>query len=286
MKIDRALVMTIILVLASIGFSYYLWVFYMVSPWTRDARVHADISHIASQIAGKVKQIYVSTDERVSKDQLLFELEGDDQVIALAKARAALEQGEYQLKLLQDEELRLLGIRGNLVSEDEREKANTSVKEQQAEVKVLTADLSQAQLNIKRTKIYAPHAGYISALDFTPGQVVTPGQQVLALIDLNSFTVKAYFEETRIRELRSGQKARIRLMGRDDIILNGTVISIARGINNNNETKGSQQLPDVQQTFPWIRLAQRVPVTIEFDDQQRVQQLHLFSGSTASVVIE
>lgn len=286
MKIDRALVMTIILVLASIGFSYYLWVFYMVSPWTRDARVHADVSHIASQIAGQVRLIHVKTDDKVDKGQLLFELKGEDQVIALAKATAALEQGEYQLKLLQDEEKRLQGIPGNLVSADDREKANTSVKEQQAQIKVLTADLSQAKLNIERTKIYSPHAGYISDLDFTRGQVVTPGQQVLALIDLNSFTVKAYFEETRIRELASGQKARIRLMGRDDIILKGTVVSIARGINNNNVTKGSQQLPDVQQTFPWIRLAQRVPVTIVFDDQQRVQQLHLFSGSTASVVIE
>lgn len=286
MKIDRALLMTITLVLASIGFSYYLWVFYMVSPWTRDARVHAEISHIASQIAGKVKQIHVRTDETVIKGQLLFELAGDDQVIALARATAALEQGKYQLKLLQDEELRLQGIPGDLVSADEREKANTSVKAQQAKIKVLTADLSQAKLNIERTKIYAPHAGYISDLDFTSGQVVTPGQPLIALIDLNSFTVKAYFEETRIRELQSGQKARIRLMGRDDIILKGTVVSIARGINNNNVTKGSQQLPDVQQTFPWIRLAQRVPVTIVFDDQQRVQQLHLFSGSTASVVIE
>ncbi|PKG74318.1 hypothetical protein CXF86_13570 [Shewanella sp. GutCb] len=286
MKIDRALILTIILVLASIAFSYYLWVFYMVSPWTRDARVHADISHVASQITGKVKRIHIKTDEQVNKDQLLFELEGTDQQIALDKAIASLERGQFQLKLLQDEKQRLQGIPGNLVSEDDRDKANTSVKEQQAQIKVLTADLSQAKLNLERTKIYAPHAGYISDLDFTRGQVVTPGQQVMALIDLNSFSIKAYFEETRIKELAPGQKAKIRLMGRDDIVLKGTVVSIARGINNNNTTKGSQQLPDVQQTFPWIRLAQRVPVTIVFDDQQQVQELHLFSGSTASVVIE
>ena len=258
----------------------------MTSPWTRDARIHADISHVASQLTGKVETIYVKTDQQVDKDQLLFELEGQDQKIALTQATAALLQGQYQLKLLQDEEKRLQGIPGNLVSEDDREKANTSVKEQQAQIKVLSASLEQAEINLARTKIYAPHAGYISDVDFTRGQVVTPGQQVIAIIDLHSFSVKAYFEETRIKEIIPGQKAKIRLMGRDDIILKGTVVSIARGINNNNVTKGSQQLPEVQQTFPWIRLAQRIPVSIDFDDQQQLQHIHLFAGSTASVIIE
>lgn len=86
----------------------------------------------------------------------------------------------------------------------------------------------------------------------------------MAIVDAHSFWVVGYFEETKLRHIRVGDSAQVALMGYDPV-LTGHVESIGHGIGDNNDETGGLGLPDVEPTFSWVRLAQRVPVRIHID---------------------
>src|SRR5262249_30745416 len=108
------------------------------------------------------------------------------------------------------------------------------------------------------------------------------GTQALAMIDLDSIRVEAYLEETKLRHVRVGAHARIRLMG-DDRDIAGHVDSIAGGIADDQRSNSSNLLPTVNATFTWVRLAQRIPVRINIDQTPPGPRLIL--GRTAPVRI-
>ncbi len=86
----------------------------------------------------------------------------------------------------------------------------------------------------------------------------------VSIIDANSFWVVGYFEETKLQHIRTGNTAHITLMGFKPVIT-GHVESIGRGIDDNNDETGGLGLPNVEPTFSWVRLAQRIPVRIHID---------------------
>jgi len=94
--------------------------------------------------------------------------------------------------------------------------------------------------------------------------------------------VYGYFEETKMPYLAVGDQARIQLMSGET--LQGHVESIARGITDRDNPTGSQLVADVNPTFNWVRLAQRIPVRIHIDTIPT--GLLLSAGMTCTVVIE
>ena len=104
----------------------------------------------------------------------------------------------------------------------------------------------------------------VSSLRLRPGDYAIAGESRISIVDAGSFRITGYFEETKIRHVRPGRPAQIRLMGFDRP-LSGHVDSIGRGIENDNDTPGAQGLPDVPETFAWVRLARRIPVRIRID---------------------
>ena len=92
-----------------------------------------------------------------------------------------------------------------------------------------------------------------------------------------------YFEETKLANLSVGDPVDITLMA-GDTHLNGHVASIGRGIAIDNFAPGERNLPNVDPTFQWVRLAQRVPVTIDFD--RSPTDLGLSVGLSATVHVQ
>ena len=105
----------------------------------------------------------------------------------------------------------------------------------------------------------------------------------MALIDAASFRVTGFFRETLIRRIAVGSRAEVTLMAYPDRPLSGVVESLDWGISRSNGTPGEDLLPDVQPTFDWIRLAQRVPVNIRLSDVP--DDVILRVGLTASVQV-
>jgi len=114
------------------------------------------------------------------------------------------------------------------------------------------------------------------------GDYAVTGQPNIALIDAHSFWITGYFEETKLRGIQPGASARIRLMGYDQV-LPGRVASIGRGITDSNQHADAQGLPSVEPSFSWVRLAQRIPVRVEFEHVPH--DVLLAAGMTGSIEV-
>jgi multidrug resistance efflux pump len=147
----------------------------------------------------------------------------------------------------------------------------------------MKAQLHQAQVNLERTRIASPVDGYVTNLLAQLGDYMNVGVNAISLVDADSYWVDGYFEETNLAPIRIGDPARIKLMGRSEI-LRGHVDSIARAINVSNAQPNNQGVATVNPIFTWVRLAQRIPVRIHIDDVP--PGLVLAAGMTATVEID
>jgi multidrug resistance efflux pump len=104
----------------------------------------------------------------------------------------------------------------------------------------------------------------------------------MALVDRNTFYVEGYFEETKLPNIQIGDKVEVTLMGARPPIT-GHVESFAEGITDRDRSTGQNMLPNVNPTFNWVRLAQRIPVRIAID--QVPASVRLVAGQTATVKV-
>jgi multidrug resistance efflux pump len=136
------------------------------------------------------------------------------------------------------------------------------------------------------TSMKAPFDGYITNLDVNEGAFGVSGTPLAAFVDSNSFRVDGYFQETKLKYIKPGDHATITLMSHPDTELEGTVDSIGYAVNPPDiaDTEGvSYLVPQVEPTFDWVRLPQRVPVRIRLEAVP--EDIQLISGMTASVAI-
>jgi multidrug resistance efflux pump len=139
-----------------------------------------------------------------------------------------------------------------------------------------------AKLNLERSEVRASVNGVVTNFSMRPGNYVTAGSAVFALVDSDSFHIDGYFEETKLPRIQIGDPARVHLMGESRVI-EGHVQSIAGGIADREREVSSDLLANINPTFSWVRLAQRVPVRIALD---RVPAgVRLVTGRTATVEV-
>ena len=155
--------------------------------------------------------------------------------------------------------------------------------EQNAQLRAAKAAVESAKLKLEFTKVRAPVDGYVTNLNLRLGSQAVANQPALALVDINSFWVHGYFRETFVGDIRPGDKAIVTLMSYSDTPLAGRVDSIGWGIAQQDGSTGYNLLPNVNPTFEWIRLAQRVPVRIHLTDVPDGIKLRV--GTTASVLV-
>ncbi|WP_374575496.1 efflux RND transporter periplasmic adaptor subunit [Phenylobacterium sp.] len=258
-----------------------LWKHYKVDPWTRDGRVRADIIQIAPDVSGLVTRVEVSEDQAVKAGQTLFYVDRDRYALALRQADAAVAAeravlAQARRTLARDRAL------GDLVAREALETEQSNAEAAEARLAQAQARRDLAALDLKRTEIRAPSDGYLSEITLRAGDYVSAGKPVLALIDARSFRVDGYFEETKLKALRVGDPVRVQVMGEPDA-LRGHIQSIAAGIEDRERSTSGSLLPNVNPTFNWVRLAQRVPVRIALDE--RPKDLRLIAGRTATVSV-
>ena len=170
-----------------------------------------------------------------------------------------------------------------VISRENREDTDLTAISAKAEYQAALAQLDQAKLNLERTTVRSPVDGWVSNLLVRPGDFAQTGTSKLAVIDQHSFWVYGYFEEHKLPLMKIGDPAEIRLLG-SDIVLHGHVESIARGITDRDTPTDVRLLANVNPSFNWVRLAQRVPVHITLDNIPK--DLTLVAGMTCSVVVK
>lgn len=273
---------TVVAIALAIFAAWRLWVHYEIEPWTRDGRIRADIIAIAPDVSGLVTDVLVRDNQVVHKGDVLFRIDRDRFLLALRQAEANVEGQKATLEAAQKDLVRYQTMSSVAVSQQKVEQVTATEAKAQADLHQAEADRDVAKLNLARSEVRAWVNGPITNFDLKPGNYVTAGKGVAALIDQDSFHVDGYFEETKLPLIHVGDKATVRMMGEDRPII-GHVESIAGGIEDRDRSNGSNLLADVNPTFSWVRLAQRIPVRIALDDVP--DGLRLVAGRTSTVVI-
>jgi membrane fusion protein (multidrug efflux system) len=130
----------------------------------------------------------------------------------------------------------------------------------QADLRAKLANLAAASVNIGYTKIYAPGDGTVGERQVRPGQLVSPGTQVISFVALTKW-VQANYRETQLTNVKVGDPAEVRIDEYPGQLFRGKVVKIA-------PASGSQfaLLPPDNATGNFTKVVQRIPVKIALDD--------------------
>jgi multidrug resistance efflux pump len=275
------LVTLMLVALAAMG-GWAAWNAYVAPPWTRDGTVRAYVVTLAPEVSGRLVRLPVVDNQLVARGDLLMEIDPTDYALAVQTAQANLDAARANAANKQAEARRRLALSNLSTSDEERQTYLSSAQAAEAAVAQSLAGLAQAKVNLERTRITSPVAGFVTNLQAREGDYIAAGQHAISLVDAGSFWVDGYFEETELHAIHDGDRARIHLMGWRGVI-EGHVAGVARGIQVANATPDANGLASVNPIFTWVRLAQRVPVRIAID---RIPAgLRLVAGQTASVEI-
>src|ERR1700720_4097704 len=283
MKTIARVALTLLIVAAGCAGGYELWDYYMLSPWTRDARVQADVVAIAPDVAGFVDELRVKDNQFVSKGEVFFVVDRARYSRALATAEANVAARKADMENAAQQAARRVRLTTLSISDEARQSAVLTANSAAAAHQQAVADRSTAQLNLDRTVVYAPVNGFVTNLTLDVGQYASVGTKVMALIDSDSYRVTGYFEETKIPAVKRSGHVDIYLMSGGPP-LHGHVESISRGITDRDNPAGPELLANANPTFEWVRLAQRIPVRIHIDDVPK--GVVISSGMTCTVVVE
>jgi membrane fusion protein (multidrug efflux system) len=137
-----------------------------------------------------------------------------------------------------------------------------------ARVEVLRASVEQARLNLDYTVVRAPVSGVVSMKSVEVGQIVQPGQPLLALVPFEDIWVKANFKENQLKDMRSGQSAEVSVDAFGGRTYRGHVESISAAT-----AARFSLLPPENATGNYVKVVQRVPVKIVFEKGQDPEHL-------------
>jgi membrane fusion protein (multidrug efflux system) len=284
------IILTLILVIGAV-IGVLLWMFSRGYETTDDAFIDGHIIQASSRISAEVVAVNFDDNQEVKKGQLLVELDPRDYQVALEKAQAQLLQAQAQeeqatAQLAQQTaqfEIATINFNRNasLYQQDLRavakedvdtthssldaaraavQAAQSEIGSAEAEVHVAQAAVDTATLNLSYTRISAAEPGRVTRKTVEPGDYVTAGQTLFSIVQ-HDVWVTANFKETQLARMRVGQPVRIHVDSFPDRTFKAHVDSFQLG-------SGSRfsVLPAENATGNYVKVVQRIPVKIVFDE--------------------
>jgi len=305
----------VLLILGAIASSLSYWHERFEHPMTDDAYIQADVIRVAAQVNGPLKKIEVADNQKVRQGQELLQIEPEPFQIAVDKARADHLQALQSLESLRDQvenarptlalaeadaqraeklfQTKVISIQELQDATTKRDQAKASFLRAQhtlqlqgsdnAGVLAAKAALNNAQLNLSYTRVMAEKAGMVTNLDLPPGNYIKVGEPLFTMVTDDSWRAIAYFKETVLHKIRTGQKAKIELVAYPGHVFHAVVQGVGWGVTQQDVVL-SDSLPTVAPTVNWVRLPQRFPVRVDIIDPDPAFPLRM--GQTAVVFID
>jgi membrane fusion protein (multidrug efflux system) len=214
---------------------------------TDDAFIEGHIVEMSSKLSNNVAEVDIDDNQMVKKGQLLVRIDPRDYKVGLAEAQASFDKTQSDFN-------RVTALMPtHAVSKQDFDAA-------QAARDVAQARLNQAQLNLGYTEIRAPEDGRITRKNVEPGSYVEVGQTLFAVVPVRVW-VLANYKETQLTRMRAGQSALIYIDAYPGHPLKGHVDSLQDGTG-----ARFSLLPPENATGNYVKVVQRVPVKIVFDE--------------------
>jgi membrane fusion protein, multidrug efflux system len=276
-------------ILALVFGSSYLR-FAMSRESTDDAFIQGHIVSVSAKVDGHTTKVCVQDNQWVEKGDLLAELDPRDFQVSLdlasaslSAAQASAEQSRAQVSIASVEAARaekdynryrqLFEAGGGVTQQQvdnaaaaaqsaaaQLEAANKQVIAAQAKSSEAKAAFEQAQLNLSYTRIYAPQSGRVTNKALEEGEYIRVGQPLMTIVPPEVWVV-ANFKETQLKYMKPGQPVKIKVDAYSQKIFKGHIDSIQAGT-------GAifSLLPPENATGNYVKVVQRVPVKIVFDE--------------------
>jgi membrane fusion protein (multidrug efflux system) len=274
-------------------------VYHILYESTDDAFVEGHIVSVSPKVSGQITKVLVIDNQQVKKGDLLVTIDPCDYQamvnvyqaalqVAQAeaqKAKANISAAKAQNDRAQTDLKRYEQLKGDSsISKQELDRAGAAAASTQAELEVAVkqaeaadarivqaqADLRRAELELSYTKIYAPREGRVAQKHAEAGSFVAIGQPLMAVIPYDVWVI-ANFRETQLRTIHPGRKVTISVDAFADEKLMGRVDSIQAGTG-----ARFSLLPPENATGNYVKVVQRVPVKITFDEPvERLKHLGL-----------
>jgi multidrug resistance efflux pump len=230
------------------------------------AGVDSALASLRAAVANEVKARQDS--ERL--ERLYRDDEGTVSLRRLEVARATHEQAQSQVAAAR--------------AEVERAREQQGGKgEENAQLRAAAAALEKAELDLANTRIKARSGGVITDLRTEIGQFAAAGNPVMTLIAIRDVWVSADMTENNLGHLRPGTPVRIALDALPGDVFEGRLRSIGYGVSV-GQSAPPGGLPTVQNSRDWLRPAQRFPVIVEFDPDERARLHNVRVGGQAEVM--
>lgn len=165
--------------------------------------------------AGRIVAVYAEAGDHVKRGQLLAKLDDSVLVPVVNRLAAALEQARAQAALSAAEYRRAKGVEaaGALSAEDIEKRRATSITDE-ANVKVVAAQLAEAEAKVNRTRVVAPVDGVLLTRKAEVGQIASPGGEALfRLAKGGEVEMRGQVAEQDFAQLKTGQPAAVYLTG-------------------------------------------------------------------------
>lgn len=281
-----------LVLLALIGWGVRRWMFGLTHESTDNAQVDGHVVPILPKVGGFVTAVRVVENQHVRAGDTLVVLDDRDYKVRLAEAEAGLAQAlaavstnrrvgqaEAQIEQAQAnatkthadlDRLRPLAARG-IVSQQRLDAAQAAARGAEASLAAARAELAgadarvaaaraardQAALNLSYTRLIAPEAGIVSKKTVELGQLVQPGQPLLAVVPLEDVWITANLKETQVAGVRPGDSVEFTVDAYAGRHFQGRVESLS-------PATGARfsLLPPDNATGNFTKVVQRVPVRI------------------------
>lgn len=181
----------------------------------------------------------------------------------LLGAEARLEAAKKQLAAQEAEiQQRKANVKLAATGKEQAEIKARQTEAQKAAVELAKAEVKQAELNLSYTTIVSPTGGYVTEKKIQPGQFVSPGQDLYAIVPLgpDDIWVTANYKETDLTDVRPGQRVQIEVDTYPGVIIKGKVNSIMAGTG-----AVFSLFPPENATGNFVKVVQRIPVKITID---------------------
>lgn len=323
-SLSRFLLTLVVLAVAVLAL-WALWRHYMYTPWTRDARVQADVVQVAPDVSGLVDRVDVKDNAYVHRGQPLWQIDTARFANAVAQAKAALAaakadaeaagasraaaeasaaQARAEFAMRQTEAERRQHL-GDVISAEIRSDAEASARAARAglaaasashraagaaQAKALAA-VQQAQVALSLAELNLTRSTVRAPVDgYVTHLHVYPGDYATAGVARMALIDAHSYRVAGYFEETKMPHVHVgdaaRIRLMSGVRLRGHVQSIAHGMSDRDNTTDSNLLADVSPTFNWVRLAQRVPVRIAIDPHSVPRGQVLAAGMTATVVLD
>jgi len=308
----RGRLISVTIVALAVAFALYALHESNTHPTSSDSSMDADVVHVAAAVGGRIIQLPVSENARVTEGDLLFQIDplpyrlaveqsaaelgiaSSNAAVAADQTKSAQENHDLATRTL--ERLRPLAAKG-YVPQQQLDQAQVSDKDTatkliqahesqtaaDATVRARTAALGIAQRQLDDTTVRATHNGLVVGLTVSTGEMVVPSQSLFTLINTDEWFAVANFRETDLSAIAVDDCATVFSMIDRKIPIKGVVQGIGWGVVDQDRINIPRSVPFVERSLNWVRVAQRFPVRVRLENPpERLVRL----GASAVVEIK